>query len=122
MNVENAVGEGGDEIRAEDAHEAGEHHQPRLEARDQRRQRGVITWPIRKLAWRQRARWNFHPGGGRQACRFGLVADDSANFYRELAVGRQLGDRAHVAAATRDQDDDRQSANGCGRHPDVIYE
>jgi hypothetical protein len=104
MDVEQAALEAGDERRPEDAHVAGEHDQVGPVALDFVRQPRVVRRAVGVVVMIERDRdeaafpRRSEPGGLRP------VADHGDDLDRQAGVG----DRQEIAAAPRQQHDDRQ--------------
>jgi hypothetical protein len=91
---------------AQDAHETGQHHQPRLAGVDALHQCQVELFARGEITMTDCVHRNAGGARPRQSRGAGFVADDGADLGRQAAVAHGIDDGLQVAAAARDQDHD----------------
>src|ERR1700736_2207473 len=114
MDVQYFSGKVPHELRGQDAHESGEYDQRRRVDLDRGGQGAIVGGAIHRFGAGQRLRRNAEIPRKREPRSIGLVRKHPAYRKRRPGIAALLDKRAHITAASRDEDDDRPPSQRAG--------
>ncbi len=103
VDVQDGVGKGGDEHRAEKAHEAGQAHEADITGPKFLDEPAIVVLTTREIAMAQAQRLDARVSRPIESGRIRPVGDDDGNARSQAPVGDGPDDRLQGAAAARDQ-------------------